>query len=277
MLRQRRAIIDWFLVAVAGAIGFFGVCASFAQAQPTGAAANTPASVQMGPILTEQLPVMSITEPETQSKATRMYQRAIREMHQGKAASAEKDADRAVKLDPKFADAEALAATGALMQRQFSRARDEAGKAVRIDPNDEKAWVILATADNYLGKYADAAYALNHLEHQNQATWQAAYQLARAEAGQEHAAEALEWANRAALTAPADFAPLHLLRASALLAANQNLQAADELEIYLQLLSKTAPQRAELTRELQQLRELQESDAASPASEAVPGYNALAN
>ncbi len=233
--------------------------------------------MQMGPILAEQLPSMSITEPKTQTKAARIYQRAIREMHQGKAASAEEDARRAIKLEPEFADAEALAATAALMQRQFSRARDEAGNAVRIDPNDQKAWVILATADNYLGKYADAAYALNSREQQDRATWQAAYQLARAEAGQEHAAKALEWANRAALTAPADFAPLHLLRASALLAANQKSQAADELETYLQLSSRTAPERAELTRELQQLREVQESDAASPSSQAVPGYNALAN
>ena len=63
-----------------------------------------------------------------------------------------------------------------------------------------------------------AANALRHVRPQEQQTWQVAYQGARAEAGLQHLPECLEWLNRAALSAPVNFAPLHLLRASALLA-----------------------------------------------------------
>jgi hypothetical protein len=65
---------------------------------------------------------------------------------------------------------------------------------------------------------------------------------------------------------------LHLLRASALLAAGKNLQSADELETYLQLLNKNAPQRAALTRELHRIR-TQRASATGDVAE----YNALAN
>ncbi len=225
----------------------------------------------------ESISVAAIQESGIAPKAMRFYQRAVRELHGGDAAQAEKDAQRAVRADAKFADAEALAATAALSQGQFERGRAEAEDAVRIDNADEKAWVILATADNHLGNYAEAETALSHVRKQDQATWQVAYQWARAEAGQEHAALALEWANRAALTAPPDFAPLHLLRASALLAAGQNAQAAGELEIYLQLRGANAPEREAISRELNQLRAL--SIQAKPPQSPIHGAdcNALAN
>ncbi len=175
-------------------------------------------------------------------------------------------------LGPKFADAGALAATAALQQQQYERAYQEAADAVRIDPADEKAWVILATADNHLGEYVDAATALGHVRQQDQATWQVAYQWARAEAGQNQAQLALEWSNCAALTAPPTFAPLHLLRASALLAVNQYALAADELETYLQLMGANAPERASLEQELLRVRALVKS-----ASTDGTQYNALAN
>lgn len=201
-------------------------------------------------------------------KALQSYRQAIRELHHGQAAAAEKDARRALHLKPNFADADALAATAALAQKQFVRARDEASRAVQGNAADEKAWVILATVDNYLGSYAEAVEALGHVRQQDQATWQVAYQWARAEAGQEHAQAALDWSNRAALSAPPEFAPLHLLLASALLAAGQYARAADELGTYLQLLGANAPERAELTQELARLRKL---------SRAPAEYNALAN
>jgi len=61
--------------------------------------------------------------------------------------------------------------------------------------------------------------------------------------------ECLEWLNRAALSAPVNFAPLHLLRASALLAMGDNARAADELDMYLQFPSVNASQRELLTQE----------------------------
>ncbi len=205
-------------------------------------------------------------------KAMQWYLQAARELHEGQAVSAEKHALRAMHLGPKFADAGALAATAALQQQQYERAHQEAADAARIDPADEKAWVILATADNHLGEYVDAATALGHVRQQDQATWQVAYQWARAEAGQDHAQSALEWSNCAALTAPPTFAPLHLLRASALLAVNQYALAADELETYLQLMGANAPERALLEQELLRIRALVKSVSTDGTQ-----YNALAN
>lgn len=185
-----------------------------------------------------------------------MYRRAVRELHQGHAVPAEQEANRALQLDPKFADAAALAATAALVQQQFDRAAAEATRAIQINAAEEKAYVILATAQNYLGHYAAAADAMRHVRPQEQSTWQVAYQWARAEAGLQNLQQCLEWTNRAALSAPQNFAPLHLLRVSVLLAIGENARAANQLEIYLQLPSVNASQRELLTRELQRLRSL---------------------
>jgi tetratricopeptide (TPR) repeat protein len=217
-------------------------------------------------------PADTLTESVIQPEAMRFYERAVPELHQGHAVAAEKDAIRAFQIDKKFADATALAATAALVQQQLDRAKVEATQAIQIDAADEKAWVILATAQNYLGNYSAAADALRHVRPQEQETWQVAYQWARAEAGLQDLQQCLEWTNRAVLSAPSGFAPLHLLRASVLLTMGDTARAADELEIYLQLPSVNASQRTLLTQELHRLRQLPQNTAGSP-----PESNAQAN
>lgn len=218
-------------------------------------------------------------QSEIPGKALRMYRQAVNELHQGQTAAAAKDAHRAIRIDEGFADAYALAATAALVQRNYPLAQAEAAQAVKIDAHDEKAWVIAATADNYLGLYTEAVAALNHVPQQDSGTWQVAYQRARAEAGQQNVQQALEWTNRAALTAPSTFAPLHLLRASALLAANQNALSAEELGTYLSLIAPDAPEHEELMDELHRLQNLAQSSSATRCSVCAPTavYNALAN
>jgi hypothetical protein len=76
----------------------------------------------------------------------------------------------------------------------------------------------------------------------------------------------LEWLNRAALSAPVNFAPSHLLRASVLLAMGENSRAADELDIYLQFPSINAAQRDRLTVELHRLRQLPPGNAAASSA-----------
>ena len=244
-------------IAVAVALGCLSVPVTLAQSQNANAEvtsqfdASTPTNAE------------NLTESGIQPDALQIYDRAVHELHHGHAVIAEADANRALQRDPKFADAAALAATAALMQQQFQRAATEATQAIQINAADEKAYVILATAQNYLGHYSAAADALRHVRPQEQQTWQVAYQWARAEAGLQHLPECLEWLNRAALSAPVNFAPLHLLRASALLAMGDNARAADELDIYLQFPSVNSAQRDLLTQELHRLRQLPQSSAAS--------------
>ena len=253
--------IDPFKLSIAAALAFGYLSIPVALAQSSGANANTSSHFDTSiPTSADNL-----TESGIQSDALQMYARAVRELHQGHAVIAEADANRALQTDPKFADAAALAATASLMQEQFAHAVTEATQAIHIDAADEKAYVILATAQNYLGDYSAAMDALRHVRPQEQQTWQVAYQWARAEAGLQHLLECSEWLNRAALSAPVNFAPLHLLRASALLAIGNNARAADELDIYLQFPSVNAAQRDLLTQELHRLRQ-QPSSSVAPST-----------
>jgi tetratricopeptide (TPR) repeat protein len=255
--------IDPFKLSIAAALVFCGLSVPVALAQGQAASRNAQRS-QFDPRLLA--PSSNLTESAILPEAMQIYGRAVTELHRGHAIAAEKDALRALQIDPKFADASALAATAALVQQQFERASAEATQAIQSNAADEKAYVILATAQNYLGHYSDAADALRHVRPREQQTWQVAYQWARAEAGLQDLQQCLEWTNRAALSAPPDFAPLHLLRASVLLTMGDNARAADQLEIYLQLPSVNASQRDLLTQELQRLRALPQSSAASPSA-----------
>lgn len=259
-------------IAIAVAFGCLAIPQTLAQNAGPNAGNSLPvdhASTQAARVFT---PSRSLTESTIQPEAMQMYQRAVRELHQGHAVAAEKDALRALQFDKKFADAAALAATAALMQQQFDRAKVEATQAIQIDSAEEKAYVILATAQNYLGNYSVAAEALRHIRPREQETWQVAYQWARAEAGLQDLEQCLEWTKRAELSAPSGFAPLHLLRASVLLTMGDTARAADELEIYLQLPSVNPSQRDLLTQELHRLRALPQNSAGS-----APEYNAQAN
>jgi tetratricopeptide (TPR) repeat protein len=256
---------DRFKAGIAVAIAFSCLAIPQTLAQSVGPNAENSSPVDTSTEAARVFtPSGSLTESAIQPEAIRIYERAVQELHQGHAAAAEKDALRALQIDKKFADAAALSATAALAQQQFDRAKVEAAQAIQIDSADEKAYVILATAQNYLGNYSAAADALRHVRPQEQETWQVAYQWARAEAGRQHLQQCLEWTNRAALSAPQNFAPLHLLHASVLLTMGETARAADELEIYLQLPSVNVSQRDLLTQELHRLRTLPQNCVGSP-------------
>ena len=217
----------------------------------TGAAPTQNIQAETGAIFSDSM-IDSVAASNTSQKKTaadknyEIYFHGVQALHRGHAEQAEQDAEKAIANDNKFSDAYALAATAQLSQRKFDEALNSAQFAVAADPMNEKAYVILATAYNYLGKYVEAVAALGHVKQDSATWWQISYQLARAEAGLNDVQAALNWSNRAALQAPEDFAPLHLLHASALVAIAQYGQAADELEVYLKLEGKQAPQRDEL-------------------------------
>jgi len=249
-MRIRRILLG--IVVLLATVSFVAG-ATVKTGDTAGGGADT--NLETGAIFTGNA-VVSVAELGVSKKAREDYERGVRALRLGRASNAERDVKRALREDTKFSDAYALEATAELSQRDFVSAQIAARSAIDADASNWKAYVILATSDNYLSEYADAVAALEPVQAASAQWWQIAYQRARAEAGLEHAHEALEWSNRAALQAPADFAPLHLLHASALVASAQYSQAAEELETYLELEGTNAPQRDELQRELGRLREL---------------------
>ncbi|MGC9292804.1 MAG: tetratricopeptide repeat protein [Acidobacteriaceae bacterium] len=243
---------------------FLLAAASFVAGKTARPAANavpgTGRQSETGAIFSDRT-VASIAQLTAPKKANVLYLRGVRALQAGRVDEAARDAEQSIQAGARFSDVYALAATAELSQRDFVQAQSTARAAIHADSSSIKAYVVLATADNYLGQYADAVTALAPVQDASGQWWQIAYQQARAEAGLENAQAALEWSNRAALQAPAGFAPLHLLHASALAALAQYAQAAEELEIYLQLEGDQAPQRAALQKELEHLRQLAQRPA----------------
>lgn len=245
-----RAVV---LLALAG----MGARNTFAQSATTAPA----------PVLTLQLapPAPPEGRPAVSAKAATAYRRGVAALHKGKNAHAERDARRALRLAPSFAEAWALAATASLAQRDFKSATQQAATAVRLAPGMEAAWILLATAENHRGQYAEAMRALQHLPFTGNDPWQADYQRARAAAGLREGPAVLAYTNRAALAAPQAFAPLHLLRASAMADQGEYKNAAEELTLYIQLAGDRSPDHAALQQEVARLRALTQPKSADLA------------
>jgi hypothetical protein len=238
------------------AIVCLGAAGTFAQSVPAAPA----------PVLTMQLPLAAAPEdtPPFNKRAAALYRRGADALRKGKNACAERDAQHAARLAPGFADAWALAATASLARRDFGAAEQQAATAVRLDPGMQTGWILLATARNHSGQYAAAQRALDHVEFAGEEPWQADYQRARAAAGLGEGPEVLAFSNRAALTAPAGFAPLHLLRASALAGQKQYRDAAEELALYLGLTGARSPEHAVLQQEAAQLQAMARTASGKP-------------
>jgi hypothetical protein len=215
------------------------------------------AAEEMVPVLTLQLPTLAPGQRLTgNAKASAAYLRATQDLTRRKIARAAHEAGQAVRWAPESAPAWTLAATVSLAEYRFDRAAVQAAAAGRLAPQMIPAWIVLATAENYRDHYAAALAALSHVSFSGEEPWQADYQRARAAAGLEQGAAVLLWSNRAALSAPAGFAPLHLLRASALANTGQYRAASEELAAYLRLIRNRSVEAAGLRRELKRLQAL---------------------
>ncbi len=140
---------------------------------------------------------------------------------------------KALAIAPDFAEAHLLVADQQLASGQYEAAIAHALEAARLDPQTPWAAILIASCYNGEKRYADAVLLLGNLPREGAESWQAKYELARAEIGRGHVEEALHWSRLALDAAPPGFADAHLTLANALQMAQRWDEARAQLELYL--------------------------------------------
>lgn len=189
--------------------------------QPEGADASNGATV-------------SVSQFRVPAKARKVFRKAEDALKKQKYDEAEKQVNEALQLFPTYADALTLRALLRLDGQRTQEALQDLQDAIKADANYPLAYVVMGAAFNRTSKFDDAVRALQRGIVLNPASWQAYFELGKAFVGKGEFADAIRSLDRAQQMAPDNYAPLHLVKAHALLAMKNYPDAMTELEKYLE-------------------------------------------
>jgi tetratricopeptide (TPR) repeat protein len=113
------------------------------------------------------------------SKAVAHLEAAQRDFLKMQLAQATEEINRAIRIDPGFAQAFRMMALVHLAEKDFTRSVESAAQAIRLDGADAYSWVALATAYNSLNEWPAAEAAAGRALEVNPSAWQGQLELAK--------------------------------------------------------------------------------------------------
>lgn len=177
---------------------------------------------------------VSVAQFRVPSKARDVFHKAQKALDKQKYDEAEKLIDKALGIFPNYADALTLRALLRMDAGRQPEAIDDLQKAVKYDPSYALAYVVMGAAWNQSAKFDEAVRALQRGISLNPASWQAYFEMGKSFVGKGDFPTAIRNLDRAEQMAPDNYAPLHLVKAHALLGMKSYADAMTELEKYLE-------------------------------------------
>jgi Tfp pilus assembly protein PilF len=177
---------------------------------------------------------VSVAQFRVPSKARDVFHKAQKALDKQKFDEAEKLVDKALEIFPQYADALTLRALLRMDTGRIPEALDDLQKAIHDDPSYALAYVVMGAAQNQSAKFDDAIRSLQRGVSLNPASWQAYFEMGKAFVGKGDFPTAIRNLDRAQQMAPDTYAPLHLVKAHALLGMKSYPDAMSELEKYLE-------------------------------------------
>lgn len=173
---------------------------------------------------------VSVSQMEIPPKAKDNLDKAMKSLQQSDLNKASSYIAKALQLAPRYAEALTLEAVLQMAKRDFKSALQTLSHSAAIDPRLPMTQFVRASALNAMGDPRQAQVAAEEGIRLGGDSWQGHYELGKSLLAQRNFKQALLEFDRAARSAPKDFADIFLLRASALLGLNdvrgarQNLQ-----------------------------------------------------
>ena len=185
--------------------------------------------------------LVSLAELKVPQRARDAYVKAHEAMMKNQPEKISKYLQKALEICPTYAPA--LTMHGALLldKGELTSAIDDFDKAIDADSSYALAHTGMAAALNRLNKFDDALRAAERASALNPNSWQPYYEMARSYIGKTDFQRALQQLTRAQTQMTQEFAPLHLLRATAFLALKSYREAATELTIFLRITPQDNP------------------------------------
>jgi predicted Zn-dependent protease len=176
---------------------------------------------------------VSVSQYRVPAKARKEYEKAQKAFSDGKMDEAMTRANKALQLYENFA--EALTLRGILEVNANNTQQGEADlqKAIQLDSNYGLAYFALGAAFNRQQKFDDAARTLERGISVKPDGWQGHFELSKATLAKGDFKAALKSATAAERLCQDAYAPIHVVKAHALLGLKQYQPAVAELERYL--------------------------------------------
>jgi tetratricopeptide (TPR) repeat protein len=175
---------------------------------------------------------ISVAEYKVPEKARSEFLKAAHASEKTDPVEAQKHLERALEIYPNYADALTLRAILSLASDGKAAIAD-LEKAIQSDGNYALAYTVLGAAFNSQSKFDQALNTLQHGQTLAPDSWQSYFEMARAYIGKSDYQAALRELDKAQSLTPAEYLPLRLVRAQALLALKQYDEAARECLAYL--------------------------------------------
>ncbi len=177
---------------------------------------------------------VSVAQFRVPSKARDVFHKAQKALDKQKFDEAEKLVNKSLEIFPHYADALTLRALLRMDAGRMPEALDDLQNAIHDDPSYALAYVVMGAALNKSERFDDAIRSLQRAVSLNPASWQTYFEMGKAFVGKGDFPTAIRNLDRAQQMAPDNYAPLHLVKAHALLGLKSYPDAMSELEKYLE-------------------------------------------
>lgn len=188
---------------------------------------------RMGAATGDGKDTVSVQQLKVPEKARNENKKAQEAMQKKDVDSAWKHVNKALTIAPGFAAGLTTRALLELDARKVDEAIADLETAVKNDAGYGLSFLVLGAAYNQMQHFDDAIRTLDHGVALMPNNWQGYFELGKAYLGKNDLPNAQKQLDRCAQRAPAEYAPLHLVRANLALSLKDYPAAMSELEAFL--------------------------------------------
>lgn len=176
---------------------------------------------------------VSVAEYKVPKKARDAYHKAQVAMAKNRSEEANKELAKSLEAYPDYAPALTLRGVLSLDAGNTESAVQDFDHAIHSDPSYALAYTTMAAASNQLSKFDEAIRSAERAITLSPRSWQSYFEMAKAHVGKADYPNALQDLVKAQELSPKEYAPIHLVRAHAMLALKDYSNAMTELEAFL--------------------------------------------
>jgi Flp pilus assembly protein TadD len=196
---------------------------------------------------------VSVAAMRVPDKAKKEFEKAREALIKNELEESRKHLAKALDIYPHYSDALALRGVTAMAANDLQSAADDLNAAIQNDSNNSSAYVAMGALYNRSKRFDDALRSLDRGVALNPTSWQAFFEMSRAELGKGDFESALRQATKAEELLGRVYDPIYLVKAHAMLGMKNYQAAITEFEKYLSA-EKDDAAANEVRQQVQQIR-----------------------
>lgn len=197
---------------------------------------------------------VSVAEMKVPDKARKEFEKARVAMTRNELQESRQHLAKALEIYPQYSDALALRGVAAMAANDLQSAANDLNAAIQHDSNNSQAYVAMGSLYNRTKRFDDAIRTLDRGVALNPSSWQAFFEMSRAELGKGDFEAALRKATKAEQLVGKVYDPIYLVKAHAMLGMKNYEAAITEFEKYLAAEKDDPAAANEVRQQVQQIR-----------------------